>query len=61
MIVNGLVEFIEKYVYILGIILEIIVFIGERDKINIFLIKGGFSLDSLVEINFYEKEIELIE
>ena len=61
LIANGLVEPTEKYVHTLGIILETIALTGERDKINIPLIKGGSSLDSLAETNFYEKEIEPIE
>ena len=61
LIANGLVEPSEKYVHTLGIILETIAQTGEKEKLEITLIEGGSSLDTLGEPKFYPGKIIPIE
>ncbi|KYC38104.1 molecular chaperone [Scytonema hofmannii PCC 7110] len=62
LIANGLVDPIEKYIHTIGIVLETIkIHTGEREKLEITLIQGGSSLDSLVESNFYSEEVTPVE
>jgi molecular chaperone DnaK len=61
LIANGLVNPTEKYIHTLGIILETIAQTGEKEKLEITLIEGGSSLDTLGVPNFYPQEIIPIE
>ncbi|WP_375466972.1 Hsp70 family protein [uncultured Nostoc sp.] len=62
LIANGLVAPIEKYIHTIGIILETIqIYTGERERLEITLIQGGSSLDSLAQPNFYAREVIPVE